>query len=226
MQDNEFKNNSFYANHAKRWIDVVLCVIIFGLFWWLYLIVAIFVRIFHGSPVLFKQQRPGKNEKIFGLYKFRSMTNEKDKDGNLLPDDKRLTKFGKILRSTSLDEIPELFNVLKGDMSFIGPRPLLVRYLPFYTKREHHRHDVRPGITGLAQVSGRNYITWEETFDYDLQYVKELSFMTDVKILFMTVLKVLMRKDIADDTQGTQDSKGKKVHDALDKERSGKCESK
>jgi len=156
-------------------------------------VLAVLVRAKLGSPVLFHQERPGRHEKIFKLYKFRSMTDEKDADGNLLPDEVRLTRFGKLLRSTSLDELPELFNILKGDMSLIGPRPLLVRYLPYYTKEERHRHDVRPGLTGLAQVNGRNALGWEDRFQYDLDYVNHISFGLDLKIIGMTVGKVLKR---------------------------------
>ena len=156
-------------------------------------VLAVLVRVKLGSPVLFHQERPGRHEKIFKLYKFRSMTDEKDADGNLLPDEVRLTRFGKLLRSTSLDELPELFNILKGDMSLIGPRPLLVRYLPYYTEEERHRHDVRPGLTGLAQVNGRNALGWEDRFRYDLDYVNHISLGLDLKIIGMTVGKVLKR---------------------------------
>lgn len=208
-----------YERFIKRFIDVFLCSIALVCFCWLYAIIAILVRVKLGSPVLFSQERPGKGEKIFRLYKFRSMTDERDSEGNLLPDDVRLTKFGKFLRSTSFDELPELFNIIKGDMSIIGPRPLLVRYLPYYTEEEHHRHDVRPGLTGLAQVKGRNFITWEETFQYDLEYANHCSFVMDAKIFIGTVLKVLAHADISDATQGTEDSSGRKVHDALDIER-------
>ena len=148
-----------------------------------------------GNP-FFTQLRPGKNEKIFKLIKFRSMTCEKDADGNLLPDEKRLTKYGKLLRSTSLDELPELFNILKGDMSVIGPRPLVPQYLPYYTEEEKHRHDVRPGLSGLAQINGRNTLNWEDRFAYDLKYVKNISFMLDVSIVLKTLLKVVKRSDI------------------------------
>ena len=148
-----------------------------------------------GNP-FFTQLRPGKNEKIFKLIKFRSMTCEKDADGNLLPDEKRLTKYGKLLRSTSLDELPELFNILKGDMSVIGPRPLVPQYLPYYTEEEKHRHDVRPGLSGLAQINGRNTLNWEDRFAYDLKYVKKISFMLDVSIVLKTLLKVVKRSDI------------------------------
>jgi lipopolysaccharide/colanic/teichoic acid biosynthesis glycosyltransferase len=157
------------------------------------LVLWILVRVKLGSPVLFHQERPGRYEKIFKLYKFRSMTDERDAEGNLLPDEVRLTKFGRILRSTSLDELPELFNILKGDMSLIGPRPLLVRYLPYYTQEERHRHDVRPGLTGLAQVNGRNALGWEDRFRYDLYYVEHLGFLMDLKIIGMTAGKVLKR---------------------------------
>lgn len=157
------------------------------------LVLAVLVRVKLGSPVLFHQERPGRHEKIFKLYKFRSMTDERDAQGNLLPDEVRLTRFGKLLRSTSLDELPELFNILKGDMSLIGPRPLLVRYLPYYTEEERHRHDVRPGLTGLAQVNGRNALGWEDRFKYDLYYVEHLNFLLDIKIIAMTAGKVLKR---------------------------------
>jgi lipopolysaccharide/colanic/teichoic acid biosynthesis glycosyltransferase len=146
-----------------------------------------------GSPALFTQERPGKNEKIFKLYKFRSMTDERDEKGELLPDEVRLTRFGKILRATSLDELPELFNILKGEMSLIGPRPLLVRYLPYYTAKERHRHDVRPGLTGLAQVNGRNALGWEARFEYDIEYIEHCSLLMDIKVLAMTAGKVLKR---------------------------------
>ena len=174
-----------------------------------------------GNP-FFSQDRPGKNEKIFKLIKFRSMSNKKDKDGNLLPDKQRITRYGEFIRSTSIDELPEFINVLKGDMALVGPRPLLVEYLPYYTEKEKHRHDVRPGITGLAQICGRNYISWEETFEYDVEYVNNISFIGDIKILLNTVIKVLKRDDITDATDTDVDSKGRHVHDALDIERGGK----
>lgn len=208
-----------YEKLIKRTIDVIFCSVALILFCWLYAIIALLVKFKLGSPVLFSQERPGKNEKLFKLYKFRSMTDARDEKGNFLPDDVRLTRFGKFLRSTSLDELPELFNILKGDMSIIGPRPLLVRYLPYYTEEEHHRHDVRPGLTGLAQVKGRNFITWEEIFHYDLEYVNHCSFKMDFKIFVGTIMKVLSHSDISDATQGTEDSSGRKVHDALDIER-------
>ena len=161
-----------YRKCIKRCLDFLLSlcgIIVLGP---VLVVLAVLVRVKLGSPVLFHQERPGRHEKIFKLYKFRSMTDEKDAEGNLLPDEVRLTKFGRLLRSTSLDELPELFNILKGDMSLIGPRPLLVRYLPYYTEEERHRHDVRPGLTGLAQVNGRNALGWEDRFRYDLDYVK------------------------------------------------------
>ena len=157
-----------YKTCIKRLLDILLSLTGIILLCWLYLILFILVRVKLGSPVLFRQQRPGKNEKIFTLYKFRTMTDARDENGNLLPDEVRLTAFGKMLRSTSLDELPELFNILKGDMSLIGPRPLLVKYLPLYNEEQKHRHDVRPGLTGLAQVNGRNAISWEKKFEYDV----------------------------------------------------------
>ncbi len=182
-----------YRNGVKRFLDFMLSLMGIIVLSPILLILWILVRVKLGSPVLFHQERPGRNEKIFKLYKFRSMTDERDEQGNLLPDEVRLTKFGKVLRSTSLDELPELFNILKGDMSLLGPRPLLVRYLPYYTDEERHRHDVRPGLTGLAQVNGRNALGWEDRFRYDLYYVEHLSFLMDLKIIGMTAGKVLKR---------------------------------
>lgn len=182
-----------YGKVVKRFIDIIISGVGLIILSPVLLILCILVRAKLGSPVLFTQERPGKDEKIFKLYKFRSMTDERDENGELLPDEVRLTRFGKLLRSTSLDELPELLNILKGDMSLIGPRPLLVRYLPYYTEEERHRHDVRPGLTGLAQVNGRNALGWEGRFSYDLQYVKNLSFGMDIKVLGMTVGKVLKR---------------------------------
>lgn len=161
-----------YAKYIKRTLDLILSLMALIVLMPLMIIIGILVRINLGSPIIFKQKRPGKNEKIFTLYKFRTMTDKRDIDGNLLPDEYRLTKFGKFLRSTSLDELPELINIIKGDMAIVGPRPLLVEYLPYYTEEEKHRHDVRPGLTGLAQVNGRNAISWEERFSFDLQYKK------------------------------------------------------
>lgn len=182
-----------YKRCIKRCLDFLLSLCGIIVLSPVLLILAALVRVKLGSPVLFHQERPGRHERIFRLYKFRSMTDEKDAEGNLLPDEVRLTRFGKLLRSTSLDELPELFNILKGDMSLIGPRPLLVRYLPYYTEAERHRHDVRPGLTGLAQVNGRNALGWEDRFQYDLDYVNHLSFRLDLKIIGMTVGKVLKR---------------------------------
>lgn len=172
------------------------------LFCWLYGLIAILVKIKLGSPIIYKVKRPGKinpktgRENIFQLYKFRSMTNETDENGILLPDAQRLTKFGRILRSTSLDELPEMFNIFKGDMSIIGPRPLAVSYLKYYTEEEHHRHDVRPGLTGLAQVNGRNNLTWEEKFKLDLKYTQKISFFQDLRIFFKTIIKVIKKEGI------------------------------
>ena len=186
-----------YERFIKRFLDAFLSTGALIVFSPILLITAILVRIKLGSPVLFTQDRPGRDEKIFKLYKFRSMTNQRDENGKLLPDDVRLTKFGRILRSTSLDELPELLNIIKGDMAVIGPRPLLVEYLPYYTVEEHHRHDIRPGLTGWAQVNGRNAIgSWEERFKYDLEYVNHVTFAMDLKVLLTTVKKVVRRSDI------------------------------
>ncbi len=182
-----------YKNFIKRCMDFLLSLCGIIVLSPILLVLVVLVRVKLGSPVLFHQERPGRHEKIFKLYKFRSMTDERDAQGNLLPDEERLTKFGKLLRSTSLDELPELFNILKGDMSLIGPRPLLVRYLPYYTDEERRRHDVRPGLTGLAQVNGRNALGWEDRFRYDLHYVDHLNFLLDARIIVMTAGKVLKR---------------------------------
>lgn len=182
---------NMYKKYIKRILDIVLSLLVIILFSWLYLILAVLVRVKLGSPIIFKQQRPGKDEKVFGMYKFRSMTDEKDENGNLLPDEVRLTSFGKKLRATSLDELPEFFNILKGDMSFIGPRPLLVKYLPYYNERERLRHSVRPGLTGYAQAHGRNAISWEKKFEYDVYYVEHLTFWMDIKVIIDTVKTVL-----------------------------------
>ena len=169
----------------------------------LFAVVSLLVRVKIGSPVFFKQRRPGKDGKIFTIYKFRTMTDERDENGELLPDEVRLVKLGKVLRATSLDEIPELINIFKGDMSFVGPRPLLEEYLPLYNETQKHRHDVRPGLTGLAQVNGRNTLSWEEKFDYDVQYVNELSMWLDIKIIFSTVVNVLKRDGINNENAAT-----------------------
>ena len=184
-----------YERYFKRPIDFLCGFAAVAVFWWLYLILAVLVKAKLGSPVLFTQDRPGKDGKIFKLYKFRSMTDARDENGNLLPDDIRLTKFGRILRSTSLDELPEAFNIIKGDMSVIGPRPLLVKYLPYYTEEEKHRHDVRPGLSGWAQINGRNTISWEDKFKYDLEYVNHVTFTGDIKIIFNTVKKAFVKSD-------------------------------
>ena len=189
-----------YKNYLKRVMDFVLSLLAIIVLSPVLLVVAVLVRTKLGSPVLFKQERPGKDEKIFKLYKFRTMTDEKDENGNLLPDEVRLTKFGKLLRSTSLDELPELFNILKGDMSIVGPRPLLVSYLPYYTERESLRHTVRPGLSGLAQVSGRNYLEWDARLEKDVEYVENMNFAFDVKIIWMTVMQTIKKQDIAVDT--------------------------
>ena len=188
--------NILYSKYFKRLLDIIISLVIIFLFWWLILIVAILVKIFLGSPVIFKQERPGKDEKIFTLYKFRTMTDEKDSEGNLLPDEKRLNKFGKFLRSTSLDELPEIINVLKGEMSFVGPRPLLVEYLELYDEKQKYRHKVRPGLTGLAQINGRNDTTWEARLNYDVEYVKNVTFMNDMEIIFKTIKLVFTRKGV------------------------------
>ena len=192
--------NGLYNKYIKRILDILISLTFIVLFSWLYLILVILVRIKLGSPILFCQKRPGYNEKIFTLYKFRTMTDKRDEKGNLLPDSERLTKFGSMLRSTSLDELPEMFNILKGDMSLIGPRPLLVEYLPYYTDEERLRHSVRPGLTGLAQVSGRNYLAWDKRLASDVEYVNHISFIMDVKIIIKTIMVVLKKEDIAIDT--------------------------
>ena len=185
-----------YRKFFKRFFDVVLSGCALIVLFPVLLLVAILVRIKLGSPVIFCQERPGKDEKIFKMYKFRSMTDERDENGELLPDEVRLTKFGRLLRSTSLDELPELWNILKGDMSIVGPRPLTTDYLPYYTEEERHRHDVTPGLTGLAQVNGRNALSWEQKFTYDLEYIRNISLLFDLKIIFLTVKKVFARADI------------------------------
>lgn len=180
-----------YRHFFKRLLDIVFALLILALFGWLYLLLAVLVRIKLGSPVLFRQKRPGLHEKIFSIYKFRTMTDARDAEGRLLPDRERLTPFGLFLRRTSLDELPEVWNILKGDMSFIGPRPLLPEYLPYYTERERLRHTVRPGLTGLAQASGRNAVDWDRRLALDAEYVEQLSFAMDVRVLAMTVRLVL-----------------------------------
>ena len=184
-----------YRKFGKRLLDIICSLLALLVFSWLYLIVALLVAIFLGRPVFFTQERPGKNEKIFKLYKFRTMADKRDAEGNLLPDEVRLTKFGKFLRATSLDELPEAINILKGDMSIIGPRPLLVQYLPLYNETQRRRHEVRPGLSGLAQVNGRNALSWEEKFELDVKYVDDITFFGDVKIIFQTVWKAFAKQE-------------------------------
>ncbi len=201
-----------YERHIKRPMDFILSLAAIIVLSPLLLILIILVRAKLGSPVIFKQKRPGLNEEIFTLYKFRTMTDEKDDNGGLLSDEIRLTKFGRFLRSTSLDELPELFNILTGDMSIVGPRPLLVEYLPLYNEHQKRRHDVRPGLTGLAQVSGRNAISWEDKFKLDVEYVDNISFIVDWKIMFKTIKKVYERSGISSDTSATTERfRGSKV---------------
>ena len=197
--------NGIYCRYIKRLLDILLSGCALIVLSPVLLIVAILVRTKLGSPVIFCQERPGKDEKIFKMYKFRSMTDERDENGNLLPDEVRLTKFGRLLRSTSLDELPELWNIFKGDMSIVGPRPLLVKYLPLYNEEQRHRHDVRPGLTGLAQINGRNGISWEKKFQYDVQYVNEITFWGDMKILILTVTSVFKREGISSESSVTME---------------------
>ena len=192
-----------YAKYFKRMLDFTLSLGAIIVLSPVLLVLTVVGAAAMGGNPFFTQERPGKNEKIFKLIKFRTMNNKKDKKGNLLPDEKRLTSYGKWLRSTSLDEIPELFNILRGDMSIIGPRPLLVKYLPYYTKAQHHRHDVRPGLTGYAQAHGRNASTWDERFEYDLKYVKKISFLGDVQIILDTIMVVLKKEGISAEGQAT-----------------------
>ncbi|PAE96546.1 sugar transferase [Shouchella clausii] len=200
-----FKKKNFYERFFKRPIDILFAFILLITLSPIFIIVGLLVRVKLGSPVIFKQDRPGLNEKMFKMYKFRTMTNEKDEYGILLPDSKRLTRFGRFLRSTSLDELPELINILKGDMSFIGPRPLLVQYLPLYNNRQRKRHKVRPGLSGLAQVSGRNTLDWEKRFDLDVYYVENVSFVRDVKIILQTIKKVFIQEGISSKTSSTME---------------------
>jgi undecaprenyl phosphate N,N'-diacetylbacillosamine 1-phosphate transferase len=194
-----------YRKYIKRPMDFILSLIAIIVLAPVLLVAAVLVRVKLGSPVLFKQKRPGLNEKIFTLYKFRTMTDEKDENGELLPDEIRLTRFGKLLRSTSLDELPELFNIIKGDMSVVGPRPLLIQYLPLYDDHQKRRHEVRPGLSGNAQVNGRNAISWEDKFELDVEYVDNVSFIGDWKIIFLTLKKAFMREDINSETAATME---------------------
>lgn len=197
------KQDGIYIRFFKRPMDIILSLIAIIVLSPVLLIIALLVRIKLGSPIIFKQKRPGLNEKIFTMYKFRTMIDGKDENGELLPDSVRLTKFGKLLRSASLDELLELFNILKGDMSIIGPRPLLVEYLPLYNEHQKRRHEVRPGLSGLAQVSGRNAISWEDRFNLDVSYVDNISFFGDMKIMFITIKKVIVREGISQEGQAT-----------------------
>lgn len=194
-----------YAKYIKRILDFTLSLLALIVLAIPMLIIYILVRIKLGKPAIFKQERPGKNEKIFTLYKFRTMTDARDENGKLLPDSERLTKFGKMLRSTSLDELPELVNILKGDMAIVGPRPLLVEYLDYYTEEEKHRHDVRPGLTGLAQISGRNALNWEEKFKEDIEYVHNVTFIEDIKIILQTIKKVITKEGINQEGNATME---------------------
>lgn len=194
-----------YKKFFKRVQDIVLSLIAIIILSPILIVLFFMIRRKLGSPAIFVQKRPGKNEKIFKLYKFRSMTDERDEEGELLPDEKRLTSFGKKLRSTSLDELPELFNILKGDMSIVGPRPLLTKYLPLYSEKQRMRHSVRPGLTGLAQISGRNAISWEDKFNKDIEYVKNISFLNDWKIIITTIKKVIVKEGISSETAETME---------------------
>ncbi len=195
-----------YRKFGKRFLDIFISLGAIIVLSPLLLALWILVRVKLGSPALFTQERPGRDGKIFRLHKFRSMTDGRDQEGNLLPDQERLTPFGRKLRSTSLDELPELFSILKGDMSVIGPRPLLVKYLPLYNETQRHRHDVRPGLTGLAQINGRNAITWEKKFEYDVEYVRNLSFGLDMRIFLGTIRAVLKREGISSESDATMEA--------------------
>jgi len=197
------KKLSFYCRYGKRFLDIILSLFVLLCFGWLYLLLMLIVRIKMGSPVFYGSERIGKNEKIYKNYKFRSMTNEKDKNGVLLPGSLRLTKFGRMLRSTSLDELPAIWNILVGDLSLVGPRPMPTKYLPYFYEQERVRHLIRPGLTGWAQVNGRNAVSWDDKFRMDVEYVEKCSLMFDLKILLMTVKKVINRSDIIQDDQQT-----------------------
>ncbi len=202
---NKHKPYGPYERYVKRPLDVACALAAIIVFCWLYAIVAVLVRVKLGSPVLFTQDRPGKDEKLFKLYKFRTMIDAWDENGEPLPDEERLTRFGKILRSTSLDELPEAFNILKGDMSVVGPRPLLVKYLDRYNEEQHHRHDVRPGLTGYAQTHGRNAVSWEDKFAMDIWYTKHITFAGDVKLILETVYKSVKREGISSESSDTME---------------------
>lgn len=204
--ENKHKPYGLYEKYFKRLLDILCGLAAVIVFCWLYIVLIILGIIFMRGNPFFTQERPGKNEKIFKLIKFRTMDNRKDKNGNLLPDEVRLNKYGRFLRGTSLDELPEAFNIIKGDMSVIGPRPLLVKYLPLYSEDQHHRHDVRPGLTGWAQVHGRNLTSWEERFAYDVDYVERISLTLDVKIIFMTIRCVFAREGISAEGSATMEA--------------------
>lgn len=199
------KKLKLYQNYGKRIQDIILSLFALIILFPILVVLYVLIRFKLGTPVFFTQERPGKNGKIFKLYKFRTMTDEKNENGDLLPDEQRLTSFGKGLRSTSLDELPELINILKGDMSIVGPRPLLVKYLPLYNEKQARRHDVRPGFTGYAQVNGRNSISWEEKFDLDVYYVDHITFIGDWKIILKTVKTVIFREGISSKTSSTME---------------------
>lgn len=208
----EYKR-TFYDRYIKRIIDFILSLIAIIILSPVIIVTSILVAIKLGRPVIFKQQRPGLDEKIFTMYKFRSMTDERDENGELLPDEVRLTRFGKKLRATSLDELPELFNILKGDMAIVGPRPLLVSYLPLYNDFQKQRHFVKPGITGYAQVNGRNAISWEEKFEFDVEYIKNINFFLDIKIILLTVKTVFLKEGINSESNATmEDFKGTTIN--------------
>lgn len=191
-----------YRKYVKRFLDIILAIIAIVITLPIFLLTGILVLIFLGKPAIFRQKRPGKDEKIFTMYKFRTMTKGKNRNGELLPNELRITRFGNFLRKTSLDEIPEFINILKGDMSFVGPRPLRVDYLSLYNEKQKHRHDVRPGLTGLAQINGRNNITWSEKFEYDVEYINNITFYNDLKIVLLTIKNVILRKDIYGSNNG------------------------
>lgn len=204
--ETEHKPYGPYEKYFKRPLDLLCGLAAVIVFAWLYLLVAVLVRFKLGSPVLFTQDRPGRGETIFKLYKFRSMTDARDENGELLPDEVRLTKFGRMLRATSLDELPEAFNIIKGDMSVIGPRPLLVKYLPRYSPEQHRRHEVRPGLSGYAQVHGRNAVSWQEKFRMDVEYVDHITFLGDLKIIWDTVVTAFVKRDgISSETSATME---------------------
>ncbi len=196
MKVNHNQRHSLYTRLFKRWIDAIISIVALAIFSPIFIVMMILVRVKLGSPVFFRQPRPGRDERVFTVYKFRTMTDEVDSHGELVADDIRLTRFGRLLRSTSLDELPELWNIIRGDMSLVGPRPLLTQYVPLYDERQRRRHEVRPGLTGLAQINGRNAISWEEKFELDVHYIEHMSFMGDWKILLLTVKKVIMREGI------------------------------